>query len=474
MSRAVAATIALTTAIAGMILWAAPAQAAIVFEAFNGVNYRVDTANVSDGATAVGYDTASGLSVALPATVTIGGTPYGVKHISESAFNGAGLTSLTLGSEIETIGPNAFNDNDLTSLVIPTGVNQIGDLAFYGNELTSVVIPEGVTSVMYGAFGNNDLVSVTLPNSLHLIESNVFAGNDLASATLPNGVVEVQADAFYNNNIASVSLPGTLTVIRAGAFSKNNLTSVTIPAAMTTLESHTFNDNPNLSSVTFLGAAPATITDAGGSESLDTASGSLVVRYSPAFAAGYAPSPWHGYVSKPLLSGLAPGIGGNPREGYTLTALPGPIDPEATLAYQWRADGVPIAGATSSTYKLRGPQAGRRVSVTVTASYPGADSLVRTSGTTRLIISSIRHLVVSKSTVTKGTGFAVTATGFKPGQKVKVILNGVTRYTGRADAWGMVNRWVTFTSDTKVGVRSVRVTGYSPSGTIVTWVKYVK
>lgn len=479
-SRAVAMTSALATALAGMVLWAPPAQAAIVFEAHGPINYRADNANQADGATVVSF-TAGPTSVVIPDSVSIAGTVYAVKHIDNDIFKSMDLTSLTLGSEITTIGPNAFADNDLTSLTIPSSVKQIGDLAFESNELTSLTIPEGVTTVDWGAFRFNDLLSVTLPSSLSIIGSNVFTGNDIASVTLPNGVVEIQPDAFYDNNIASVSLPGSLTKIYAGAFSKNLLTSVTIPALVNEIQSHAFNENPSLTTVKFLGAAPTTIVDGGaGNESFDTNGGALLYyrpQFGPPTINGFTTPLWHGYTTEPYIAGLAPTISGTARETRTLTANTGPLDAGVTVTRQWKANGKSIPGATNPTIKLGKAQAGRRITVTMTASLTGAANVVRTSASTRIVNSPYRRLVLSTYSVKKGHTFIVTATGFKPHERVRIRLNNVTRYKGRADAYGVLNHSVTFKSSTKSGKRSVKVqrkSGSKYKTVISTTVRYYR
>jgi len=60
-------------------------------------------------------------------------------------------------------------------------------------------------------------------------------------------------------------------------------------------------------------------------------------------------------------------IAGAPRLGRTLTAQPGPVVPaDATVAYQWLRDDVPIVGATAATYALTVDDLGAVVSVRLT------------------------------------------------------------------------------------------------------------
>ncbi len=69
---------------------------------------------------------------------------------------------------------------------------------------------------------------------------------------------------------------------------------------------------------------------------------------------------------------VAPCITGNPnRAGNTLTVSDGEWETDAdgvvTHGYQWRADDVPIAGATDPEYKLRADDVGHAISCSVVA-----------------------------------------------------------------------------------------------------------
>jgi surface antigen len=95
-------------------------------------------------------------------------------------------------------------------------------------------------------------------------------------------------------------------------------------------------------------------------------------------AGGSWPSGFIHFNDVQLRNSVAPAVAGTAKVGATLTASAGtwtPISP--TVAHQWRADGVPIAGATASTLKLALAQQGKKISVLVTASkvgYPTASA----------------------------------------------------------------------------------------------------
>jgi hypothetical protein len=67
--------------------------------------------------------------------------------------------------------------------------------------------------------------------------------------------------------------------------------------------------------------------------------------------------------------------------GNTMTISTGNWQPAgATLTYQWLRDGTAISGATGSTYKLTSADAGKTISVKVTATLAGYATTAKTSG----------------------------------------------------------------------------------------------
>jgi surface antigen len=72
-----------------------------------------------------------------------------------------------------------------------------------------------------------------------------------------------------------------------------------------------------------------------------------------------------------FLNTSDPAISGTPRVGVELTASPGTWSPQATLSYQWLADGVHIAGATGRTFTPTPTEYQHKLTVEVTARRPG-------------------------------------------------------------------------------------------------------
>lgn len=83
-------------------------------------------------------------------------------------------------------------------------------------------------------------------------------------------------------------------------------------------------------------------------------------------------------VAAGVLTAPVPTISGSPTAGSVLTAVPGAWGPApVTLKYQWYANGMPLSGATGSTYTPLLP--GYAMSVSVTGSKPGYTTAVKSS-----------------------------------------------------------------------------------------------
>lgn len=110
----------------------------------------------------------------------------------------------------------------------------------------------------------------------------------------------------------------------------------------------------------------------------------------PSFTYQATAAPWAALMPDPVrayLADLAAGpvyvvplrITGTPAPGQTLTAQPGLVlsnaaDPEPVDAWQWRRDGVAIAGATAATYTITAADGGHTISVTDPSAVTGSTS----------------------------------------------------------------------------------------------------
>jgi uncharacterized repeat protein (TIGR02543 family) len=288
--------VAAALGIAGfLILGIVPAASATgVAVSVNGMWFGADDSDVAAGASVEGFSGPAVSTLVIPDTVTINGTSYVVTSIEASAFsNQPTLTSVTLPNGLLEIGQRAFRDSALTSVVIPDSVTTMGLWAFESNALTSVVIGNGLAVIPAGGFQNNQISSLTIGTGVTTILAQAFFENQLTTVAIGGSVTDIGTYAFASNVLTSVTLSAPLTTIEQSAFQSNNLTSVTLPATVTTIEGVAFWDNNNLTSVTFLGPAPTTFSDANNGQSLGSVPG-LVVHYLGSNGGFTYPS-WMGY-----------------------------------------------------------------------------------------------------------------------------------------------------------------------------------
>lgn len=141
---------------------------------------------------------------------------------------------------------------------------------------------------------------------------------------------------------------------------------------------------------------------------------------------------------------VAPQVMGTAAYGATLTATPGSWNTKGLdLAYQWLRDGVAVAGAKATTYRVGAGDIGHRLAVRVTASKTGMTAVPVTSASTSTVGKVASRVTVgySASSVKKNRtvrlSITVTAPGTTPTGTVWVYENGrraqtLTLSSGRA------------------------------------------
>ncbi len=108
------------------------------------------------------------------------------------------ITSMTLSSNITSIGNWAFAFTSVTNLVIPNSVTNLGDYVAYScYSLLSLVVPGSVGNI--GAFAFSDcthLGSITLLDGVSSIGTNAFASDNFGSMILPASVTNLAYESF--------------------------------------------------------------------------------------------------------------------------------------------------------------------------------------------------------------------------------------------------------------------------------------
>jgi hypothetical protein len=285
--------------------------------------------------------------------------PGTIGVIFSAAFEySVGLTGVTIGTNVGTIGDLAFFDcTNLSAFTVstnsaffssPNGVlfdKNLTDLIQYPVKIGgNYNIPGTVDNIGDGAFGDDfTLTGVTIPNSVTNIGFEAFYGDfDLASATLGNHVANIGASCF---------------------FYCTSLTDIAFPASVTNIASFAFGACTSLSGVCFSGKEPVD----GGSIFLDDSSYDLFTIYYVSTASGWG-STYDGISTAPCSTcgndepELAITHSGNnvivtwPTNftGYTLLSSTN-LGPSAV----WITN-TPTPGIVNTNYSVTNPASGAR------------------------------------------------------------------------------------------------------------------
>ena len=174
----------------------------------------------------------------------------GITRIGDCAFDGLGITSITIPDSVTSIGNDAFGDcENLTDITIPDSVTSIGDYTFYGcKSLTSITIPCSVTSIGdYTFYGCKSLTSITIPCSVTSIGNDAFGFcENLTNITIPDSVTSIGDYTFYGcTSLTSITIPDSVISIGWCAFYDcASLTSITIPNSITSIGLEAFDNTP--------------------------------------------------------------------------------------------------------------------------------------------------------------------------------------------------------------------------------------
>lgn len=200
--------------------------------------------------------------------------PDSLRVIDAYAFSGCNaLLSLHLGQGVQTIGINAFADcfssyNQDTEyvLVIPDSVTEIGQSAFRGcNGLSSITLGNGLITIGNSAFSSlNRITEIVLPDSVETVGDSAFADcNALQQVFLGTSIASVGREAFQSSLLVAFYVSEDNAYFRAvdsALLTKDGETLVLVPPGLSgdyrvpesvsTIAGYAFNNCRNLTSIT--------------------------------------------------------------------------------------------------------------------------------------------------------------------------------------------------------------------------------
>lgn len=213
-------------------------------------------------------------SITIPSNVeTIGANAFSgcsqINHVYWNAINcsvidngvfnssATNISFFSFGDEVEEVPHHiCYNMSKLTSITLPNGVLKINNSAFERcSNLTSISIPHTVTTLGESAFYGCTAWRVVFPNSLKYIGENAiyntFTYNSERSWT--DNVLYVEnylIKCKKTNNVSSYSIKEGTVVIADAAFTDiTNLSSIYIPNTVTHIGARAFNNCKNISSI---------------------------------------------------------------------------------------------------------------------------------------------------------------------------------------------------------------------------------
>ena len=176
----------------------------------NGIYYSLDLEK--EEATVIFHDSYFDITgrLSIPESVEYNGITCIVTEIADNAFLYCnGLTALTLGNNVQTIGSQAFMGcSGITNLIIPQSVTSIAPDAFTDcSGLTNIMVKSG--NPVYDSRGNCNAVidstgvlvlgckNTIVPDDVKAIASCAFTGcTGLTIVSIPEGVTNIGESAF--------------------------------------------------------------------------------------------------------------------------------------------------------------------------------------------------------------------------------------------------------------------------------------
>ena len=245
------------------------------------------------------------------------------------------------------------------------------------------------------------------------VVGDLYSGNAATEATATSVTVVSGSATTHDLSYATAALTAAVPTITGTAKAGSTLTAVPgtwgpSPVALT----YQWKANGTASGLAIAGATASTykLTAADVGKTISVTVTGTKAGYTT--AANTSARTGTVMALNPVLTAPVPAITGTAKVGYTLTAAPGTWGPApVALAYQWKANGVAIAGATASTYKPASTVVGKTLTVTVTGTKAGYTTAAKSSAVTVKVAAGTLSAPVPVITGTVKVGSTLTATG---------------------------------------------------------------
>ena len=172
-----------------------------------------------------------------------------VANISAGAFiNCFNLSNVTFAStSCSDLYDVIFSNNSIDEITFSNNVTRIPSFICNNQPIQSITIPSNVESIGANAFSGCSQINHVYWNAIkcEVVDNGLFnsSSSNITSFIFGNGVEEIPHHICYNmNNITSITIPYGVVKIHNNAFQLcKNLTAITIPNSVTTLGESAFN-----------------------------------------------------------------------------------------------------------------------------------------------------------------------------------------------------------------------------------------
>jgi hypothetical protein len=181
--------------------------------------------------------------------------PESLLVIETRAFADCGITSLSVGRNVNLLAPDAFDGCEITDIKISR------DNPYYSTDRYGVIFNKEKTELVMFSDGFK-MNSYTVPKTVEKISDYAFLGNErIVTVELPDSLKEISTRAFADcDNLRNVSLPPQLTLIGASSFENcSSISKIEFPESLQTIADNAFAGCTGLEEIT----VPKSVTSIG-------------------------------------------------------------------------------------------------------------------------------------------------------------------------------------------------------------------